>query len=53
MLPGTPILATTDGNRLYAFLQQAFDSELLDLHDTPGGEPAYLTLRLGDSVARP
>ncbi len=38
------------GNQLYAFLEQAFDAKLLDRHDTPGGEPAYLTVRIGDSI---
>jgi len=46
----TPILATKDGNQLYAFLEQAFDAKLLDRHDTPGGEPAYMTVRIGHSV---
>jgi PhnB protein len=48
--PTIPILATIHGNRLYAFLEQAFEAELLDRHDTPGGEPAYMTGRIGDSV---
>jgi PhnB protein len=48
--PTIPILATLHGNRLYAFMEQAFEAELLDRHDTPGGEPAYMTLRIGDSV---
>ena len=49
-LPTIPILATTQGNQLYAFLEQVFEAKLLDRHDTPGGEPAYLTIRIGDSV---
>lgn len=49
-LPTIPILATTHGNQLYAFLQHAFDATLLDRHDLPDGEPAYITVRLGDSV---
>jgi len=48
--PITPILATEDGNQLYAFLEQVFDAKLLDRHDTPAGEPAYMTIRIGDSV---
>ena len=28
--PTIPILATAEGNRLYAFLQQVFDAKLLD-----------------------
>jgi PhnB protein len=31
-------------------LEHAFEAKLLDRHDTPGGEPAYLTVRIGDSV---
>ncbi|MBV8864804.1 MAG: VOC family protein [Acidobacteriaceae bacterium] len=46
----TPILATKDGNRLYAFLEQVFDAKLLDRQDTPGGEPVYMTVCIGDSV---
>jgi PhnB protein len=49
-LPTIPILATTHGNQLYAFLEHAFDAKLLDRHDLPDGEPAYMTVRLGDSV---
>ena len=49
-LPTIPILATTQGNQLYAFLKQVFEAKLLDSHDTPGGEPAYMTIRVGDSV---
>jgi PhnB protein len=48
--PAIPILATTDGNQPYAFLEQAFYAKLLDRHDTPGGEPAYMTVRIGDSI---
>lgn len=48
--PTIPILATTRRNELYAFLEQAFDAKVLDRDDTPGGEPAYMTVRIGDSV---
>jgi uncharacterized glyoxalase superfamily protein PhnB len=48
--PTIPILATTHGNRMYAFLERAFDAKLLDRHDTPGGDPAYMTVRVGDSI---
>jgi len=48
--PTIPILATTRGNEMYAFLEQALEAELLDRHDAPDGEPAYLTVRVGDSV---
>ena len=48
--PTIPILATTHGNQLFAFLEPAFEAKLLDRHETPGGEPAYMTIRIGDSV---
>jgi PhnB protein len=48
--PTIPILATTQANQLYAFLEKAFEAKLLDRHDTPSGEPAYMTVRIGDSV---
>jgi uncharacterized glyoxalase superfamily protein PhnB len=31
-------------------LEQAFGAELLDRHDMPGGEPAYMTVGMGDSI---
>lgn len=49
-LPAIPILATARGNELYAFLRQVFEATLLDRHDAPNGQPAYMTLRIGDSV---
>jgi len=49
-LPIIPILATTQGNQLYAFLEHVFEAKLLDRHDMPGGEPAYMTIRIGDSL---
>lgn len=48
-----PILATVHGNQLYASLQSAFEAKLLDRHDTPDGAPAYMTVRIGDSVMTP
>jgi PhnB protein len=48
--PTIPILATVHGNQLYAFLHQAFEAKLLDRRDAPDGEPAYMTIRIGDSV---
>lgn len=48
--PAIPILATTHGNQLYAFLKEAFDAKLLDRRNLPDGEPAYMTVRLGDSI---
>jgi hypothetical protein len=37
------------GNQLYAFLEQAFEAKPVDRHDTPGGEPGYMTIRIGAS----
>jgi PhnB protein len=48
--PTIPILATAHGNELYRFLEQAFDAQLLDRHETPAGELAYMTVRIGDSI---
>ena len=48
--PTIPILATAHGNQLVAFLEHTFEAKLLDRHETPGGEPAYMTIRIGDSV---
>ena len=45
-----PILATTQGNQLYAFLEEVFEAKLLDIYNAPDGEPAYMTIRIGDSV---
>ncbi len=45
-----PILATTQGEELYAFLREVFEATLLDRHDNPDGSPAYMTVRIGDSV---
>jgi PhnB protein len=47
--PIIPILTTSKGAELYGFLEQVFDAQLLDRHDDAGG-PAYLTIRMGDSV---
>jgi len=48
--PTIPIVATARGNELYAFLQRALDARLLDRQDAPDGEPAFMTMRIGDSV---
>lgn len=48
--PTIPILATAKGNELYAFLEQVFEARLLDRYNAPTGDPAYLTIRIGDSV---
>jgi PhnB protein len=47
--PVIPILTTSNGAELYGFLEQVFDAQLLDRHDADGS-PAYLTIRMGDSV---
>lgn len=49
-LPTIPILATAEGDELYAFLEQVFEATLLDRYSAPGGGPAYMTIRIGDSV---
>ena len=48
--PAISILATTEGDELYAFLEQVFEATLLDKHDAPDGRPAYMSIRIGDSV---
>src|ERR1035438_4928159 len=48
--PTIPILATAEGDELYAFLKQVFEATLLDRYAAPGGGPAYMTIRIGDSV---
>jgi len=45
-----PILATVQGGELYAFLASVLDAELLDRHDLPDGSPAFMSIRIGDSV---
>jgi len=47
--PIIPILTTSMGAELYGFLERVFDAQLLDRHDADGS-PAYLTIRMGDSV---
>jgi uncharacterized glyoxalase superfamily protein PhnB len=48
--PTIPILATGEGAELCVFLERVFAATLLDRFDTPGGDPAFMTLRIGDSV---
>ena len=48
--PAIPILATMDGDRLFAFLEQTFEASLLDRQDAPDGKPTYMTVRIGDSI---
>ena len=47
--PIIPILTTSMGAELYGFLERVFDAQLLDRHDADGS-PAYLTIRMGNSV---
>ena len=48
--PTIPILATLKGDELYGFLERVFDARLLDRQDAPDGGPAFMTIRIGDSV---
>jgi uncharacterized glyoxalase superfamily protein PhnB len=48
--PIIPILTTFKGDDLYGFLERVFDVELLDRQDAPDGGPAFMTIRIGDSV---
>lgn len=48
--PTIPILTTSNGDELYGFLDQVFEARLLDRHGAPGGGPAYMTIRIGDSI---
>lgn len=48
--PTIPILATAEGDELYAFLEQVFEATLLDKHDAPDGSPEYMSILIGDSV---
>src|SRR4051812_5348979 len=48
--PAIPILTTLKGDELYGFVERVFEAQLLDRHGAPDGGPAYLTIRIGDSV---
>jgi len=48
--PAISILTTLKGVELYGFLEHVFEVRLLDRYDTPDGDPAYMTIRIGDSV---
>lgn len=48
--PAIPILAIAEGDELHVFLKQVFEATLLDRHDAPDGGPAYMSIRIGDSV---
>lgn len=48
--PIIPILATVQGDELYTFLEDVFEVELLDRHEAAAGGPAYVSIRIGDSV---
>jgi PhnB protein len=38
------------GDELYAFLKAVFEVELLDRHEAAAGGPAYMSIRIGDSI---
>ena len=48
--PTIPILTTLNGDELYGFVKRVFEAQLLDRHGAPDGGPAYMTIRIGDSV---
>lgn len=48
--PTIPILTTLKGDELFGFVKRVFEAQLLDRHNAPDGGPAYMTLRIGDSV---
>lgn len=48
--PTIPILTTFNGDELYSFVKYVFEARLLDRHLAPDGRPAYMTIRINDSV---
>jgi len=48
--PTIPILATAQGDELYAFLKEVFEAELLDRYEAASSGPAFMSIRIGDSV---
>ena len=48
--PTIPILATAQGDELYAFLKEVFEAELLDRYGAASSGPAFMSIRIGDSV---
>ena len=48
--PTIPILTTLQGDELFGFIERVFEAQLLDRHGAPDGGPAYMTIRIGDSV---
>lgn len=46
----SPYLIVPDGDRLLAFMQEAFGAELLERHDDPDGRVRHAEVRIGDSV---
>lgn len=48
--PTIPIMATNERDALFSFLERVFEATLLDRYESSGGGPAYMTIRLGDSV---
>jgi uncharacterized glyoxalase superfamily protein PhnB len=43
----TPYIVARDGDRVLAFIKEAFDGEVLERMDTPGG--MHSEIRIGDS----
>ena len=48
--PTIPNLTTLNGDELYGFVKEVFEAQLLDRHGAPDGRPAFMTIRIGDSV---
>lgn len=49
--PGiSPYLIVPDGERILAFLQEAFGAEVLEQHHEPDGRLTHAEVRIGDSV---
>lgn len=46
----SPYLIVPDGERLLAFMHEAFGAELLERHDDPDGRVRHAEVRIGDSV---
>ena len=46
----SPYLIVPDGERLLAFMQEAFGAEVLERHDDDKGRVRHAEVRIGDSV---